>query len=73
MCDLHNPSITYYVSSHTKTYEQAAIGIHRYDPRIGILIFNTSDNLVDSYWLGFWHVTVSNNLERCILVLKLLV
>jgi hypothetical protein len=38
---------------------QAAVGIHRFDPQIGILLCSTLDNLVDSFRLGFYHDAVS--------------
>jgi hypothetical protein len=43
--------------------EQAALGIDCFDPRIGVLLFATLDELVDSYRLGFYHVTVSYHIE----------
>lgn len=42
---------------------QAAIGIHRYDPRVGILLSSPLDGHLDNYKLGFWHITVSHCLQ----------
>ena len=39
--------------------EQAALGVHRYDPRINICLLLTVDDDVDNYELGFYHVAVS--------------
>ncbi|KAF9458040.1 hypothetical protein BDZ94DRAFT_1313639 [Collybia nuda] len=36
---------------------QEAIDIHRFDPRIGILLFTSLYSLVDCYKLGFYNVT----------------
>ncbi|KAF5367357.1 hypothetical protein D9615_010277 [Tricholomella constricta] len=36
---------------------QAALDIHTFDPRIGILLFSPLDLLVDCYKLGFYNVT----------------
>jgi hypothetical protein len=38
---------------------QAALGIDKFDPRIGILLSLQMDRLVDSYTAGFYHVAVS--------------
>lgn len=42
---------------------QAALGTHRFDTRIGILLFSPLAKLVDLYKLGFYHVTVSYHRE----------
>lgn len=42
---------------------QDAPGIHKFDPRIGTLLISTLDKLVDSFWVGFYHTTVSYCLE----------
>jgi hypothetical protein len=33
---------------------QAALDIHRFDPRIGILLLSSLDTLMDHYKLGFY-------------------
>jgi hypothetical protein len=44
--------------------EQTASGIHECDPRIGILLVGTLDELlVDRYQLGFYNVTVSCDMQ----------
>jgi hypothetical protein len=45
------------------------IGVHRYDPRIGILLLRSLSTLVDFYQLGFYHVTVSQMHWSLILVI----
>jgi hypothetical protein len=47
---------------------QAALDIHRFDTRMGILLFSSLDTLVDHYQLGFYHVTVSYHIEFVILL-----
>jgi len=37
--------------------DQAALGIHKFDPRIGIFLYMPLDKLVDDYELGFYYVT----------------
>ena len=39
--------------------EQAALGIHCFDPRIGIRLTLNMDNMVNNYQLGFYHIMVS--------------
>jgi hypothetical protein len=48
---------------------QASIGIHRFSPDIGVLLVSTLDSLVDSYKLGFYHVTVSTHMGVWIRIL----
>ncbi|KAF9503209.1 hypothetical protein BS47DRAFT_857231 [Hydnum rufescens UP504] len=50
--------------------ESAALGIHRFHPKLGILLFCTLDPLVDNFALGFYHVTVSYNVEFRVLLLN---
>ena len=38
---------------------QAAVGIDKFDPRIGVYLSLTMDILVDSHTVGFYHVAVS--------------
>jgi len=42
---------------------QTALDIHSFDPRIGILLNGNLDSLVDSYKLGFYHITVGYYLD----------
>ena len=39
--------------------ERAALGVHCFDPRIGIRLTLNVDAMVDRYQLGFYHITVS--------------
>lgn len=47
---------------------QAAIDIHKYDPRIGVLLLSTLDKMVDLYQLGFYHETVSYCIQSAIML-----
>ena len=40
--------------------EQAANGIHRFHPGIGVLLLRTLNSLAEDYQLGLYHVTVRN-------------
>ena len=46
---------------------QEALGIHDFDPRIGILLTGNLDVRVDHYQLGFYHVAVSYDILFTIL------
>jgi hypothetical protein len=53
--------------------EQTAFGTHKFDPRIGVLLVLPLDALVDRYQLGFYHVTVSYDIQFGILLLNTIV
>lgn len=50
---------------------EEAIGIHRYNARIGILLMSTLDGLVDHYQLGFYRATVSQKIMVLIILVAL--
>jgi hypothetical protein len=45
-----------------------AIGIHRYDPRLGVLLVVNLDSWVDHFEIGFYPITVSRHIQYSVLL-----